>query len=52
MVTPSLEASEVAEELLVGAPPERIIDHVGAGQRRGLEVEPVERNLVAQAVDR
>jgi hypothetical protein len=50
MATPSAR-ERVAEELVVGAPPERIVDHVRAAEGGCLQVEAVVRHLLADAVD-
>ena len=46
-----LRRERVVEELVVGAPPERIVDDVGAGERRALEPRPVERDVVGDPID-
>ncbi len=48
---PDARGERVAKELLVRAPPERVVDDVRARERGRLEVEPVERDLVADPVD-
>ena len=42
---------DVVEELVVGRPPERVVDDLDAPRGRALEERPVERHLVADAVE-
>jgi len=46
-----LGGERVIEELVVGAPPEGIVDHAGTAERGVLEVGAVERNVVGDPVD-
>ena len=41
----------VVEELVVGAPPERVVDDRRAGERRVLQVRAIERDVVRDAID-
>ena len=42
---------DVVEELVVAAPPERVVNDLRAGRRGLLEVGPVERDLMADTVE-
>ena len=46
-----LGGERVVEELVVGAPPERVVDHLRAAQRRVLEPGAIERDVVRNAID-
>ncbi len=46
-----LVAQREVEELVVGAPPERVVDDVGARERGVLQVAAIERNVVGDAID-
>ena len=48
---PELLRDGVAEELVVGAAPEGVVDAVGALQRRHLQVDRVVGHLVAHPVE-
>ncbi len=41
----------VVEEFVVGAPPERIVDHRGSGEHGVLQIGAIERDVVRDAVD-
>src|SRR5580698_7630246 len=46
-----LGSQRIIEELVVGGPPERIVNHDRAVQYRILQVRPVERNILRNPVD-
>ena len=46
-----LRGERVIEKFLVGAPPKRIVDHGGPGERRVLEQGAIERHVLRNAVD-
>src|SRR5713101_8070148 len=41
----------VVEEFVIGAPPERVVDHDGSVQDGVFDVCPIKRNVVGDAVD-
>lgn len=55
MATPSITGvhggERCIEELVIGRPHERIVDHFGAEQRRMLEIGAIESDLVRNSVD-